>query len=101
MKVDLDPERWHELPADHDLREHVAEMRESSTVNRLDFFETDDGWCVHVVHHTAGACDAVSATFLLSGNLSDTIAEIHSESEERIIWRSGLGAQVTIREHRP
>lgn len=95
MKIELDPESWADLPTD-EIRDHVDDMQDSSTVNRLDFFETDDGWCVHVVHRTSGACDAVGQTFLLPTGVSDALAEIHGESEERIIWRSGLGAQVVI-----
>lgn len=95
MKIELDPESWADLPTD-DIRDHIAEMEDSHTVNRLNFFETDDGWCVHVVHRTAGACDAVGQTFLLPESVSDAIAEVHGDSEERIIWRSGLGAQVIL-----
>lgn len=96
MNVNLDPESWPDLTADNDLHDHVVDMHDSSTVSRLNFFETDDGWCVHVVHRTAGACDAVGQMFLLPPVVSDALAEIHGDSEDRIIWRSGLGVQVTI-----
>lgn len=96
MRIELDPEVWPAIPDNYDLRCHVEDMQDDNTVNRLDFFETDDGWCVHVTHRTSGACDAVGQTFLLPSDVSDAIAEIHGSSEDRIIWRSGLGVQVEI-----
>lgn len=96
MRIELDPETWTSLPDDYELRNHVLDVQDSTTTNRLDFFESDDGWCVRVVHRTSGACDAIGQTFLLPAQVSDTLAEIHGESEDRIIWRTGLGAQVVI-----
>jgi len=96
VNIHLDPESWTEIPDDHDLREHINELREDPTANRFNFFQTDDGWCVEVVHRTSGACDAVGATFLLPAEISNLFDEMHDDSEERIIWRSGLGIQVVV-----
>lgn len=98
MRVELNPESWVALSDDYEYRDHVDDVEGDSRTNRLDFFETDDGWCVRVVHRTSGACDWIEQTFLLPADASDAMAEIHADSEDRIIWRSGLGAQVITRE---
>ena len=95
-RIALDPESWPTVPDDPEVAEHVYEMRGDDTNNRLNFFYTDDGWCVHVTHSTAGACDAVGQTFMLPASVSDALADLHRESEDRIIWRSGIGLQVEV-----
>lgn len=94
MRVELDAESWLVVPDDHELAEHVDDMQDETTNDRLNFFATDDGWCAQVTHRTSGACDAVGQTFMLPADVSDAIAEIHEASADRIIWRSGIGLQV-------